>query len=243
MMQPVPEGYDPLNFVGFMDCGEYSSEKIYAENDIVHRNNTAWRCLIDGTIGIEPEEGENWTVFIASESDSSGITTTDTQGIVGEKGSKVSNQDLIDAIADRVINKLMEKSMMSGVQVDDENKVPTSALAYAMQQSIDGLNENLFTANINITFDMENISAPYAVCRKSGRVCTITCAFYPSRSGTPIVLGVMDVHSPYKLYFPVMCYDKNISYGSAETDGTININITNDMVGEMCVINAAFIID
>lgn len=104
-MQPVPEGYKPLGFAGFTDKGGYSESEVYAENDIVHKDNTAWRCLVNGTTGITPAEGENWTIFIASESDSSGITTTDTQGIVGIAGQKVSNQDIIDELAERAANQ------------------------------------------------------------------------------------------------------------------------------------------
>lgn len=142
-MQPVPEGYEPLGFAGFTDKGSYIASEVYAQNDIVHSNNAIWRCLINGTTGIVPEEGENWTIFIESRTDSAGITTTDTEGLLGSAGEKVSNQDLIDAIADRVINRLIAKSMMSGTQINDANKVPTSALVYAMQQSINQLNENL----------------------------------------------------------------------------------------------------
>ena len=59
-----------------------------SKNDIVHNNNTTWRCLVNGTTGIIPAEGANWTVFIASESDSSGITTKDTEGLVGPAGER-----------------------------------------------------------------------------------------------------------------------------------------------------------
>lgn len=104
-MQPVPEGYKPLGFAGFTDKGGYSESEVYAENDIVHKDNTVWRCLVNGTTGITPAEGENWTVFIASTTDSSGITTTDTQGVVGIAGQKVSNQDIIDELAERAANQ------------------------------------------------------------------------------------------------------------------------------------------
>ncbi len=142
-MQSVPDGYEVLDFVGFTDRGEFSSTETYVENDIVHRNNTAWRCLKDNTTGITPAEGENWTVFIASETDSAGITTTDTEGLVGSAGEKVSNQDLIDAIADRVINRLLSKSAISTTQINDQEKVPSSALVFGMAEEIGELNENI----------------------------------------------------------------------------------------------------
>ena len=142
-MQSVPDGYEALDFVGFTDRGEFSGTETYIENDIVHWNNTAWRCLKDNTTGITPAEGENWTVFIASETDSSGITTTDTEGLVGSAGEKVSNQDLIDAIADRVINRLLSKSAISTTQINDQEKVPSSALVFGMAEEIGELNENI----------------------------------------------------------------------------------------------------
>lgn len=63
-MQPIPEEYEPLDFVGFTDRGIWSSTETYIENDIVHKDNTVWLCLKDNTTGIMPAEGENWTVFM-----------------------------------------------------------------------------------------------------------------------------------------------------------------------------------
>lgn len=77
------------------------------------------------------------------------LLVTDTQGFVGDKNSETNVQLLIDAIADKMVKQLVSnsaltqqlanyvaKSMMSNIQVNDTDKVPTSALAYAMQQSI-----------------------------------------------------------------------------------------------------------
>lgn len=82
------------------------------------------------------------------------LPVTDTQGFVGDKNSETNVQLLIDAIADKMVKQLVSnsvltqqlanyvaKSMMSNIQVNDTDKVPTSALAYAMQQAI--------TANAN----------------------------------------------------------------------------------------------
>lgn len=79
----------------------------------------------------------------------SGLLATDTQGILGGAGTEVSLQAIIDKVAEKITNELVSnsslaqtlanyvtKAMMSNVQVNDQNKVPTSALAYAMQQAI-----------------------------------------------------------------------------------------------------------
>lgn len=72
--------------------------------------------------------------------------------------------DEIDALIDQKI----AKAMMSNVQVNDQNKVPTSALAYAMQQqiteneeAITGLNSELINGSgLGLTEGMYSIYAP-----------------------------------------------------------------------------------
>lgn len=89
------------------------------------------------------------------------LLVTDTQGFVGDKNSETNVQLLIDAIADKMVKQLVSnsaltqqlanyvaKSMMSNIQVNDTDKVPTSALAYAMQQAI--------TANANGITQLNN---------------------------------------------------------------------------------------
>lgn len=94
-----------------------------------------------GKEGIVKPDGE--TILIdedgtlhGKQEKASDIISTDTQGILGNIGAEVSLQTIIDKVAEKVMKELMTKTMMSGTQVDDVNKVPTSALAYAMQQAI-----------------------------------------------------------------------------------------------------------
>ena len=103
------------------------------------------------------------------------LLVTDTQGFVGDKNSETNVQLLIDAIADKMVKQLVSnsaltqqlanyvaKSMMSNIQVNDTDKVPTSALAYAMQQAITA-NANGIT-QLNNNFDWER-SGRYAAGR------------------------------------------------------------------------------
>lgn len=109
----------------------------------------------DGTtIGVE-EDGTIKSIIKAAS-----LLITDNQELVVEKQGEVAQetttQALIDAIADKVANQLVTntaltsqlanyvtKAMMSNVQANDQNKVPTSALAYAMSQDIAELNSDL----------------------------------------------------------------------------------------------------
>ena len=78
-----------------------------------------------------------------------GLLASDTQGILGNIGAEVSLQSIIDKVAEKIMRELVSNSsltqtlanymttaMMSGEQIDDGNKVPTSALAFAMNQAI-----------------------------------------------------------------------------------------------------------
>lgn len=109
----------------------------------------------DGTtIGVE-EDGTIKSIIKAAS-----LLITDNQELVVEKQGEVAQetttQVLIDAIADKVANQLVTntaltsqlanyvtKAMMSNIQVNDQNKVPTSALAYAMNQAISTLSSDL----------------------------------------------------------------------------------------------------
>ena len=85
------------------------------------------------------------------------------------KGAKTTAQKLFDAIADRIVNKLVTndtlttkladyllKSAMSSTNINSTTNVPTSALVYSLLQDV---NNNLSNANSQITqlySDMSN---------------------------------------------------------------------------------------
>lgn len=78
------------------------------------------------------------------------------KSIFYNKAANILLKDKLDEM-DRIIDKKIAKALMSNVQVNDANKVPTSALAYAMQQAITN-NANAITQlnsdrlkNINVS--------------------------------------------------------------------------------------------
>ena len=94
------EGYQELGLVGFSDKGDYDPGATYVKNDLVHLHNAIWKCLQDNTSGIEPAaENENWSIFVASENDLSGITAVDKHGILGEESAQVEAEELVNALA------------------------------------------------------------------------------------------------------------------------------------------------
>lgn len=95
-----------------------------------------------------------------------GLLASDTQGILGNIGAEVSLQSIIDKVAEKIMRELVSNSsltqtlanymttaMMSGEQIDDGNKVPTSALAFAMNQAITQNKNAITQLNSDLNLD------------------------------------------------------------------------------------------
>lgn len=125
----------------------------YAKGDKGDKGDTGER----GTTGQTGPQGEPGNIADAA--------ITDTQGLDVAKGAKTTAQKLFDAIADRIVNKLVTndtlttkladyllKSAMSSTNIDSTTNVPTSALVYSLMQDV---NNNL-TALTDIILTPEN---------------------------------------------------------------------------------------
>lgn len=136
-------------------------------------DNTTIEVASDGTIsakeatstspGISRPDGTTLGVeegVMKMIADATSLLITDNQELVVEKvgdvAQKTTTQLLIDRIAQKVANELVTnsaltttlanyvtKAMMSNVQVNDQNKVPTSSLAFSMNQAITELNSDI----------------------------------------------------------------------------------------------------
>lgn len=85
----------------------------------------------DGTtIGID----ENGT--LSSLVKASGLDITDTKGLTGEENSETNTQALIDAIANKVINELVSKNMISTTIEDSDDKVASTSLVYQLNNNL-----------------------------------------------------------------------------------------------------------
>lgn len=120
----------------------------YAKGDKGDKGDTGER----GTTGQTGPQGEPGNIADAA--------ITDTQGLDVAKGAKTTAQKLFDAIADRIVNKLVTndtlttkladyllKSAMSSTNIDSTTNVPTSALVYSLMQDV---NNNLSNSGIPI---------------------------------------------------------------------------------------------
>lgn len=120
----------------------------YAKGDKGDKGDTGER----GVTGQTGPQGESGNIADAA--------ITDTQGLDVAKGAKTTAQKLFDAIADRIVNKLVTndtlttkladyllKSAMSSTNINSTTNVPTSALVYSLLQDV---NNNLSNSGIPI---------------------------------------------------------------------------------------------
>ena len=109
----------------------------YAKGDKGDKGDTGER----GATGQTGPQGESGNIADAA--------ITDTQGLDVAKGAKTTAQKLFDAIADRIVNKLVTndtlttkladyllKSAMSSTNINSTTNVPTSALVYSLLQDV-----------------------------------------------------------------------------------------------------------
>lgn len=72
------------------------------------------------------------------------------KSIFYNKAANILLKDKLDEM-DKIIDEKIAKAIMSNVQVNDQSKIPTSALAYAMQQSITKNGQDIAKLNSDLT--------------------------------------------------------------------------------------------
>ena len=165
------------------------------------------------------------------------LPAVDTSGIVGTAGEESTAQALLDELASRVVSKLvtndalttkladyMTKSMMSGTHVNDANHVPTSALAYSMNQAIETLNSKTGSYTNEYEKFTETVLGKYVQYSFYGRQWTFsnlpapngntTVSFVVSLVGSKISIAHMNIDTDGR----VSLYDQDWSEISASSD-------------------------
>lgn len=90
-----------------------------------------------GPQGIQGPTGPQGIQGPAGPSNADGIDTVDTLGVLVSAGESTDLQRLIDAIADRVMTKLLSKTDIVQTESTATNKVPSSAYLKQVKDSID----------------------------------------------------------------------------------------------------------
>lgn len=133
--------------------GDYDPDVTYEQLTMVMYDNSTYITLKTVT-GVTPSNDQINYALMARGFDPgvlSSVTAVDTSGALGNAGETVSAQSLVDYLADAVMTKLVEKANISNVQVNDSSKVPSAALAYAMQQQITENEDAISALNSEVT--------------------------------------------------------------------------------------------
>lgn len=132
--------------------GEYNPNTTYEQLTMVLYQNSTYITLRTVT-GIIPNNDKINYILMAqgfSANALADVVAKDTYGVIGGVSEDVSAQNLVDYLTNEVVNNLLKKTSISTVQINSDNTVPSSSLAYAMQQEITKNKEDIATANSNL---------------------------------------------------------------------------------------------
>lgn len=152
----IPSGYSLLGRIGYNDRGVYSENNEYVRGDVVYHEGSSYVALTTVT-GIDPtDDNTNWKYlargFVATEL--SEIDATDTSGFVGDAGTKVKGQTLIDKIAEYVMSKVvatdafqtyLQKFLVDNCVTERSDLSLSAAQGKALQDQLATLNNNIAT--------------------------------------------------------------------------------------------------
>ena len=170
----IPSGYSLLGRIGYNDRGVYSENNEYVRGDVVYHEGSSYVALTTVT-GIAPtDDNTNWKYlahgFGATEL--SEIDATDTSGFVGDAGTKVKGQTLIDKIAEYVMSKVvatdafqtyLQKFLVDNCVTERSDLSLSAAQGKALQDQLATLNSNFNNRtkrdliNVTLTQGKDNI--------------------------------------------------------------------------------------
>ena len=136
--------------------GEYNPDTTYEQLTMVLYQNSTYITLRTVT-GIIPNNDKINYILMAqgfSANALADVVAKDTYGVIGDVSGDVSAQNLVNYLTNEVVNNLLKKTSISTVQANSDNTVPSSSLAYAMQQEITKNKEDIATANSNLEWKL-----------------------------------------------------------------------------------------
>ena len=223
-------GYSQLGLVGFTDKGDYAAGNTYMMNDLVHYQNSVWRCKADQTSGVTPGENNNWTIFVNGTNDLNAIIAADVQGLLGEAGAQgVNAQNLINAIAEKVATKVLMKTDLVSQIVNDATKAASMAALYAVNAKIGDV-ENLPNSAADvvtaITQQNSNMSTKFGYITDGTDLSIIQKGihFYNGWASASMINGVAPFSNSNGIWIRSIPYDSigsNVLDVVIAADGTI----------------------
>lgn len=190
----IPSGYSLLGRIGYNDRGVYSENNEYVRGDVVYHEGSSYVALTTVT-GIAPtDDNTNWKYlargFVATEL--SEIDATDTSGFVGDAGTKVKGQTLIDKIAEYVMSKVvatdafqtyLQKFLVDNCVTERSDLSLSAAQGKALQDALTVLNNELKETSSNFTETITDLNE-LLLSKQSNQTIAIRI-FNPTAVGSP----------------------------------------------------------
>lgn len=155
----IPTGYERLAVIGIAWKDEYNPGTAYKTMNGVYYKGSTYVALRDNPTGPPAADGANWQYLAKGFEQQllSAITALDTSGVLGQAGASVGGQALMDAIADKVMTKLVERSSIVQTESTDPTTVPSSPY---FKKVTDKLTSDLVVDRGAVTGDFNNYRSP-----------------------------------------------------------------------------------
>lgn len=159
----IPTGYEKLAVIGIAWKNEYVQGTAYKTMNAVYYNGSTYVALRDNPTGPPAADGANWQYLAKGFEQQllSAITALDTSGVLGQAGATVGGQALMDAIADKVMTKLIAKSqIVNNLLATEPGNVLDATQGKALKDDITELYSDLMKDRGSVTADFNNYISP-----------------------------------------------------------------------------------
>lgn len=195
----IPTGYERLAVIGIAWKDEYNPGTAYKTMNGVYYKGSTYVALRDNPTGPPAADGANWQYLAKGFEQQllSAITALDTSGVLGQAGASVGGQALMDAIADKVMTKLVERSSIVQTESTDPTTVPSSPyfkkVTDKLTSDLGGLStdlSNISTRLTTATTDLNPLKSNYVNHINSNVLNKVNIVLWDSNTAdTPFKAG------------------------------------------------------
>ena len=198
----IPTGYEKLAVIGIAWKGEYTQGTAYKTMNGVYYKGSTYVALRDNPTGPPAADGANWQYLAKGFEQQllSAITALDTSGMLGEAGATVGGQALMDAIADKVMTKLVERSSIVQTESTDPTTVPSSPyfkqVTDRVISDLDDFETGLGIIDVSGSFNTAGFENNGFDVKRVGHALFINLNAVPKQSGTNLLVAVLTGVTP-----------------------------------------------
>lgn len=192
----IPTGYEKLAVIGIAWKGEYTQGTAYKTMNGVYYKGSTYVALRDNPTGLPAADGANWQYLAKGFEQQllSAVTALDTSGVLGEAGATVGGQALMNAIADKVMTKLVERSSIVQTESTDPTTVPSSSyFKQVTDRVISDLGEKANSSELSKYFPKNRMCPVYLDTAANNGYINVNFPWPLSHDGYSIISNISDI--------------------------------------------------